>query len=214
MSCVMPEVAIQRIVQLGIQELRANKPHFDDIFAYLAENPLMTASYGTAYVDRVWTWFTTEKIPVVQAFLLTPERVPCYSIHLSSESEDESKASISDFYGDDDDGEIGINSFSVNVDIGIHGSKVAEQVLWMYYILNDILFRSKLRAQQLGIEIQTHSATDWQRENQKNPENIYTRWVRMRVSVFNTWKHTPHEGPYDIDAEVFAESGGVLVEEW
>ncbi len=124
---------------------------------------------------------------------------------------------ISDFYGDDDDGEVGVNSFSITVDIGIHGSKVAEQVLWMYYILNDILFRKKMLAQQLGIEMQSPSASDWQRENQKNPENIYTRWVRLKLRVFNTWKQAPHEGPYEVDAEVYAGSTNPdeeVVEEW
>lgn len=217
MAYVMPEVAIQRIIQYGINQLRSNRVLFDEVFAYLVEHPLMTASYGPNYLDKVWAWFSTEKIPVVQAFLLTPERIPCYSVHLSGESEDESAAGISDYYGDDDDGEIGINCFNITVDVGIHGSKVAEQVLWMYYILSDILFRNKKLAQQLGIEVQTYSASDWQRENQKNPENIYTRWVRMKLKVFNTWHQAPHEGPYDVDTEVDVssiDSSKPIVDEW
>ena len=202
MSHVMPEVAVQRIIQYGIKKIRTDKVAFDDIFAYVKEHPLMAAAYGPSYVDRIWQWFNTEKLPVVQAFLLTPERVPCYSVHLSAENEDESKASISDFYGEEEENELSVSSFNITVDIGIHGSKTADQVLWMYYILSYILFKTKPLAQELGIEMQTFSATDWQKESSKMPENIYTRWVRMRCTVFNTWSGDPFVGPFDLETEV------------
>jgi len=202
MSQVMPEIAVQRIIQHGLKQLRLSKPMFDDIFAYVKEHPLMVGAYGPTYVDRIWQWFTTEKLPVVQAFLLTPERIPCYSVHLSAESEDESKASIGDFYGEELESELSISSFSVTLDIGIHGSKTADQVLWMYYILSYILFKNKLLAQDLGIEMQTFSATDWQKDTAKMPENIYTRWVKMRCTVFNTWSTEPFSGPYDMETEL------------
>jgi len=201
MSHVMPEIAVQRVIQYGLKTLRSNRNAFDDIFAYVKEHPLMVAGYGPTYVDRVWQWFTTEKTPVIQAFLLTPERVPCYSVHLSVENEDESKAAISDYYGDEEDGELAISSFSVTIDIGIHGSKTADQVLWMYYILSYILFKTKPLAQELGLEVQTFSATDWQKDSAKMPENIYTRWVKMRCTVFNTWSNDPFEGPFDLEVE-------------
>jgi hypothetical protein len=201
MSRVMPEIAVQRLVQYGIQYLRSNRPMFNEIFAYLKDHPLMSTSYGQPYIDSIWNWFTTEKIPVVQAFLLTPERVPCYSIHLSSENEDESKAAMSDYYGDEEDNELSISCSNVTLDIGIHGSKVADGVLWMYYILSDILFRHKGLAQSMGIEIQTFSASDFQRDNSKLPENIYTRYVKMRLTTFDTWKSDSFEGPYEVEIE-------------
>jgi hypothetical protein len=204
----MPEIAVQRIIQYGIKNLRQNRNAFDDIFEYVKSHPLMSAAYGSAYVDRIWQWFTTEKLPVVQAFLLTPERVPCYSVHLSAESEDESKAAISDFYGDEEEGELGISSFNITIDIGIHGSKTADQVLWMYYILSYILFKTKPLAQELGLEMHTFSATDWQKDSAKMPENIYTRWVKMRCTVFNTWSNDVFVGPFDLEFEVDFERVG------
>jgi hypothetical protein len=202
MSFVMAEIAVQRLIQYGIQELRKDEEAFRDIFAYLVEHPLMVNGYGTSHVDKIWQWFNTEKIPVVQAWLLTAERVPCFSIHLSTESEDESKAALSDFYGEDDDADIGINSFVVNLDVGIHGSKTADQVLWMYYIASYILFRYKDVGRSLGLQIHTYSATDWQKDTAKNPENVFTRWIRMRVSTFNNWKFEKYQGPYEIETEV------------
>lgn len=209
MSYVMTEIAIQRLLQYGIQNIRSNKRIFDEIFAYQASHPMMIKSYGPTYVDKIWEWLNTEKIPVVQAFHLSAERVPCYSIHLSTEVEDESKAAISDFYGEGEDSDFGVNCFSVNIDIGIHGSKVAEQVLWMYYIASDILFRHKDIARSLGLEIQTYSATDWQKDAAKMPENIWTRWIRMRCTVFNTWEFNIADGAFeDVESEVDPEVNG------
>lgn len=187
MAWVMPEIAVQRLIQYGMQELRQNKSAFDELFAYARFHPLLLEAYGEQYVDKIWSWFTTERIRVVQSWILSPQTIPCFSIHLSNENEDESKSAISDYFGDGADSEIGINSMNVLVDIGIHGSKSADQVLWMYYILSYILFKYKSIARSLGIEIQTYSASDWQKESAKMPENIWTRWIRMRCTVFNTW---------------------------
>lgn len=201
MSHAMPEIATQRLIQYGIQELRANRAAFDEIFDFQINHPLMSQGYGQAYVDRIWEWFTTEKIRTVHSWILSPQTVPCYSIHLSTDSEMESNAAISDYYGSDDVGDIGISSFNVIIDIGIHGSKAADQVLWMYYILSYILFRYKPVAQSMGMELQTFSATDWQKEQSRMPENIWTRWVRLRCTVFHTWQAGVHEGPYEIQTD-------------
>ena len=201
MAFVMPEIAVQRLIQYGIQELRKNKPAFDEIFSYQIGHPLIEDAYGQEYVDKIWTWFTTERIRVVQAWILSPQTVPCFSIHLSNENEDESKAAIGDYYGEGEDGEIGINSFSTLVDIGIHGSKAADQVLWMYYIASYIMFKYKPVARSLGIEIQTYSASDWQKDSAKMPENIWTRWIRMRCTVFNTWQADEFQTITDLEAE-------------
>lgn len=187
MAWVMPEIAVQRLVQYGIYQLRQDKAAFDCIFEYQRSHPLIAEAYGPEYVDKIWTWFTTERIRVVQSWILSPQTVPCFSIHLSNENEDESKAAIGDFYGDGESGEIGISSMNVLVDIGIHGSKAADQVLWMYYILSYVLFKYKPIARSLGIELHTFSASDWQKDASKMPENIWTRWLRMRCTVFNTW---------------------------
>lgn len=203
MSHVMPEIAIQRLIQYGVQQLRQDRAAFDAIFDFQISHPLMSESYGQAYVDRIWEWFSTEKVRTVHSWILSPQTVPCYSIHLSSDSEMEANASLSDYYGSDDSGDIGISSFSVMIDIGIHGSKAADQVLWMYYILSYILFKHKNVAQSMGIELQTFSATDWQKEQSKMPENIWTRWVRMRCTVFHTWNsNVSNEDPYDVETEV------------
>jgi hypothetical protein len=206
MAWVMPEIAVQRLVQYGIYQLRQDKAAFDEIFSYQRSHPLLTESYGEDYTDKIWTWFTTERIRVVQAWILSPQTVPCFSVHLSNENEDESKAAIGDYYGDGEEAEIGIASMSVLVDIGIHGSKAADQVLWMYYILSYVLFKYKHVARSLGIDIQTYSASDWQKDASKMPENIWTRWLRMRCTVFNTWNADALKTATDIETSIQLEN--------
>jgi len=201
MAWVMPEIAVQRLIQYGIVHLRQNKDAFKEIFAYQIEHPVMSRAYGDAYVERIWQWFNTEKIRTVHAWILSAETVPCFSVHLASDSEDESKAAISDYYGssEEEEAEIGVSWNSITIDIGVHASKTADQVLWMYYILSYILFKYKPLAQSMGIELHTYSATDWQKETAKMPDQIWTRWVRMRCSVANTWSGQPFEGPFDLE---------------
>ena len=134
MAFVMPEVALQRLVQIGLSNLRVNRAAFNCIFAQFL-TPEMSGAYGQQHIDKIYNWFVSSKLPVLQAWSFDPTRVPAYSVHLADESEDESKAAISDFYGEGEDGDINVNCFNVTVDVGCHGSKTSDQVLWLYYIL-------------------------------------------------------------------------------
>lgn len=207
MSTIMPEVAVTRLIQYGINALRNDEAAFRDIFCFLSDNPLMAKEYGKEFVDRLWEWFNTDKIRVVQSWSLSPQTVPCYSVHLASEVEDESKASIGDFYGDIEEGELMVSAKTVTMDIGCHGSKSADQVLWLYYILQYILLKHKRIAEYLGLELQTQSASDWAKETGKVPENIYTRWVRLRTTVLDTW--LGDKSMYIDDLEVILKVEGV-----
>jgi hypothetical protein len=186
MSFVLTEIAVQRLITYGINKLRKDEKAFRDIFAYMTCNPLMSQQYGIDFVDKMWMWFSNSKIPALSAWSLTPQIVPCYSVTLASDTEDESKAAINDFYGDGEDGEIHVSPNTTTVDIGCHASRNPEEVLWLYYILQYIILKNKNIAEYLGLQLQTQSASDWAREN-KTPENIYTRWVRFRVTIYNTW---------------------------
>lgn len=202
MPMIMTEIAVQRLIQYGINELRKDEQSFRDIFCFLSEHPFMKNDYGPAFVDGLWEWFNSEKIRVVQSWSLNIQTIPCYSVHLASEVEDESKASIGDYYGDDEDNEIMVSPRTVSLDIGCHASKSADQVLWMYYMLSYYLLKHKRIAESMGLELQTQSASDWAKDNGKMPENIYTRWVRMRVTALDTWIGERFSGPYDLEVSL------------
>lgn len=214
MAFVIPQVSLQRVIQLGIAELRQNRAIFDQIFEYYTIDELANV-YGTSYIDGIWDWFTETKVPVVQAWSFDPQRMPQISIHLSSETEDQTKAAIGDHFGisDETESSIGTGVFTVNLDIGIHTNKNGDYVLWLYYIINYILFKHKTLAENMGMKLQTFSATDYNKESQYMADNVWSRWIRFRCTVENMWSGAPFNGPYEninlnLDAEL--ESGEIV----
>jgi|SRR5581483_899840 len=203
MSFIMPELVIQKIVQTGIDDLKADPSPLDELFACYLE-PEMIQDYGQGYIDQIKQWFTTTKIPVVQAWSLNAQRIPCYSIHLATELEDESKAAAGDYFGQGEDGTIGVGVFSVMVDIGCHANKSGDQVIWLYYILAYILFKHKLMAIRLGIQLHTWNASDYSKQHQYMAENIFTRWVRFRCTTQNAWIQDGLDQPDDVEIDLEA----------
>lgn len=187
MSFVMPEIVLQKVIEHGIKRLRANKAEFYDLFAQFTQDEL-AADYGEKYLDEVWNWFKTTKIPVVKAWNMNIQNIPCVSVHLANETEDETKAGLSDLAGIfDDEGETGTGVFTAMVDIGIHANKAGDHVLWIYYIVAYILFKHKLMAHRLGLKLHTFSASDYNKDANKMTENIWTRWIRFRCTTQNFW---------------------------
>ncbi len=182
----MVDIALQRVIQVGLDNLRSNPTAFNDIFGTYLE-PEMGTDYGQAYIDKIRTWFNSNKIPVVQSFSLNVQVMPCFSIHMASVNEDESKAAIGDHFGDVNGDEVGVAVNTVNVDIGIHGSKQGDYVLWMYYVLSYILFKEKMMAERLGLHLQTLSASDFDKDSKYVAENVWTRWCRIRCTTQNHW---------------------------
>ena len=115
---IMPEVSLQRVIETGIDNLRCCATAFNEIFA-LYTGTEMKDSYGQSYVDDIRTWFGDTVVPVTQAWAWDPTRVPSISVHLSDESEDESKAAMNDFLGFGDCDELRVGVMNVSLDIAI-----------------------------------------------------------------------------------------------
>ena len=186
----MPEVVVRRLIDLGIKELRANRPAFDDLFQQMAD-PQLNPDFSPNYVDQIWEWFSTTKIPVVQAWSFNAQKIPCVSIHLANETEDESKAALNDLAGEGENSDIGTAVFTVMVDVGIHVARGGDHVVWLYYIFSYILFKYKLLANKWGLKLQTYSASDYSKDADKSMNNVWTRWVRFRCTTQNFWAADP-----------------------
>ncbi|CAB4125732.1 hypothetical protein UFOVP53_212 [uncultured Caudovirales phage] len=182
MAMVLTEVALQRVIQIGIANLRANPAAFREVFAQYSSDA-MKASYGEAYIDKIQTWFNNTKLPVLQAWSFDPQKVPAISIHLADESEDESKASVGDYFGMGEDSEILVGTATVSLDIGIHADKTKDIVLWMYYIVVYILYKEKLTARGLGLLLYTYRANEYNKESKYMADNVWSRWVRFKCTV-------------------------------
>lgn len=205
MPHVMPQVALHRIVMEGIKILKANPDVLDDIFQYYTCEE-MDADYGQTYIDKIKTWLVTTKIPVVQAWSMNPATVPQVTIRLATEQEDEGKSAIGDHWGDSEEGHVGVGVFNVSMDIALHGTKNTDEVLWMYYMVNYILFKRKRHAEALGLQLHTFAATDYSRDIERSAENIWVRTIRFKATVQNFWDSDPFLDIDDIDVGIVFES--------
>lgn len=190
-SHVIPQVALHRVIWQGVSILKQNPDILDDIFSYYLVEPIQR-DYGQKYIDNIKTWFTNIEIPVVQAWSINPQQAPQIAIRLASEQEDENKAAINDHWGMGDDGDIGTSPFVVNLDILIMSPMNSDEALWLYYIVNYILFKRKRHAERLGLQLQTFSATDNARDSGKLADNIWVRTIRFRCIVQNFWDANPY----------------------
>lgn len=201
MAHVMPQVALHRIIWQGIQILKKNPAILDDIFQYYTLDPI-NRDYGQKYIDNVKKWFLETEIPVVQAWSLNPQQAPQIAIRLSSEQEDESKAAIGDHWDTGEDSDVGVSPFVVNLDVLIMANRNGDEVLWLYYMVNYILFKRKRHAERLGLQLQTFSATDNARDLGKMTDNIWVRTIRFRCIVQNFWDSEPYLDINDIDIDL------------
>ena len=187
----IPEVAIRRVIEDGMKGIRNNKSVFLEIFSDYTKDELAD-DYGSAYVEKLWDWFSTTKIPVIQSWSFNAQRIPCISVHLANEQEAEDKLAINDYAGTfDDDETTGTGAFTVMLDIGLHATKGGDHVLWLYYLSCYILFKMKPALERLGLKMGTFSASDYSRDAERMGNNIWTRWIRYRCTTQNFWGADP-----------------------
>ena len=204
MAWTLPEVAIRRVIDDSFKKLRSNKAAFEDIFSEFKQDEL-AEEYGADYIEQIWIWFTTTKIPVIQSWSMNVQKIPCISVHLANEQEDEGKLAFDDFGGNfDGNTETGTAAFSVMLDLGIHANKGGDHVLWMYYILAYVLFKNKPSLVRLGLEMGTFSASDYSKDAEKMGNNVWTRWVRYRCITQNDWAADSLQSVEDLDVNMKA----------
>ena len=203
---VLPEVVLQTALVKGIAELRAKPSILDEIFCQYVSETELQYIYGQEYLDGIKEFFTKTDIPVVQAFSFDPTKIPGISVHLASEQEDESKALLGDYFGQDDVGELLTGVMTVNLDIGIHADRSKDHVLWLYYMVSYILYKQKRLIRKMGLQNITFSASDYNKDSQYMAENIWSRWMRLRCTVQNYIEGIEAIEPDTIDLEVRFES--------
>lgn len=204
---VLPEVVLQNIISVGIKNIQSNTGVLDDVFAQYT-SPSLNSMYGVNYLDNVKSWFANTKVPVVQAWSFDPQKIPCISIHLGNETEDESKAAMSDFFGNDEANEIIVSPMTVMLDIGIHANRSKDHVLWLYYAISYIIYAYKERMRQMGLQLTTFNASDYNKDSKYMTENIWTRWIRFKCTVQNYIISDPLISVEDIVTDIDKETNG------
>ena len=198
---ILTEIVLQRAIATGIKSIKNNISILDDIFAQLSHNRLYQP-YGQTYINEIKSWFASTKIPVVQDWSFDVTQIPCISIHLGNEVDDESKAAIGDYFGNDENSEVIVNPMTVMLDIGIHADKSKDHVLWIYYIVNYILYKEKPMLREMGLQLITFNASEYNKEAKYMSENIWTRWIRFRCTVQNYIDGDIFNEITDVESEV------------
>lgn len=201
---VMPEIVVKRTLELGLYLFRNNPDLLDQVFNTY-KMPAFSAVYGQNYIDKIKTWVKTTKIPVVFGFNDNVDKVPSYTVHLSPEREDETRAAMEDAWGEDDAGDIGIGVFKVSLDIGCHGDKSGDHAIWLYYMANNILFQNKLFMEANGLTLVTFGADAHKKDVKYASENIWSRWISMQTTVTNSWYKQLATGTLDVSTKVYLE---------
>ncbi len=93
--------------------------------------------------------------------------------------------------------------FQDMVDIGIHGHTNQNTVLWMYYIISWLLFRFKSTLEARGIQLQTFSGTEFNKDMKFLGEHIYSRWMRFVAQTEVEWTETPYVNVDTVDLTDF-----------
>ncbi len=96
MSFFLPDLELEAILREGFAALRQDPTLITDLFGYLKQ-PYLYKKYGDKELNKLIKFFTTEEISIVHAFNLVQSSVPCISIQLIENPEEEAKDQLSDF---------------------------------------------------------------------------------------------------------------------
>jgi hypothetical protein len=78
--------------------------------------------------------------------------------------------------------------FRETFEIRVNTSINTDQAIWLYYIISYILMRNKDKFEEVGLETQTFSTSEFTRDIGKMPNNIWGRTLRFSFLVQHTWK--------------------------
>jgi len=99
MSITSFDIEVYAILKAGIAHIRSNIDVLDKIFDNFNSDHLKNL-YGKKEIERIKEFVRDNDIPVKLAWNLTPQDIPCYSLHLAQSTEDVGKAFLHDYAGE------------------------------------------------------------------------------------------------------------------
>lgn len=98
MSIRLPDLIVESIIRDGIQNIKNTPEILEDIFSDLVR-PYASRKYGMLEIDKIKTLLTgssAQEIAIVHSFHQVNASMPCFSIQLSSDAEDQRLARLDD----------------------------------------------------------------------------------------------------------------------
>lgn len=182
---------LQAIIETGLAWYRANPSVAGNAVFGQLNGPLLAARYGSAKITELTTFITTTNIPVVQHWSLVGKVLPCFSIQLMNGGEAENEAALGDLaevYTTLDGNGLPLtrNSYAYSpiretIQVGVHAATTPDYAKYLYYFFAYVMMAFKLTLEENGLELTTFEATDVSRLNEFLPENVFTRFVNVRM---------------------------------
>jgi len=79
-------------------------------------------------------------------------------------------------------------TFRETFEIRVNAQTNTDQAMWLYYIVAYVLMRNKAELEDLGLESQTFSTSEFTRDVGKAPNSIWGRTLRFTFLVQHTWQ--------------------------
>lgn len=83
---------------------------------------------------------------------------------------------------------VGSVCFRETFEIRCNAQTNTDQAIWLYYIVSYVLMRNKSKFEEVGIESQTYSTSEFTRDIGKEPNSIWGRTLRFSFLVQHSWK--------------------------
>lgn len=78
--------------------------------------------------------------------------------------------------------------FRETFEIRVNANTNSDEAIWLYYIIAYILMRNKDKFEEVGLESQTFSTSEFTRDVGKLPNSIWGRTLRFSFLVQHTWR--------------------------
>lgn len=96
MSFKLPDLIIESLIRDGLDNARRDPSVLEDVFCDLTRK-YAKKKYGNKEINKIIEIIQKDEISIVHSFNLVNSSVPCISIQLADDREDESRASMSNF---------------------------------------------------------------------------------------------------------------------
>lgn len=212
---IFPDFVLQTVVQETLEEISNDSNILDQLFSEF-KRAHFNKTYGQAEIDEIRAYFEKKQIRVVTSWSMVKSEYPCYSIQLLQSQEIDGEAALGDyleaeFLGDDGE-EVNKYPSSLNYPqtipdhtskVDVTGVPIRESILigshapdkpniarYMAWVLHYILRSKRNVLIDRGLDRSTIGFSDFARQNEYLPENIFTRFCTFGCVHYLTFKNT------------------------
>lgn len=101
MPMIIPDLIIESVIRDGFQNARRNEEVIDDVFGNLSR-AFAEKKYGDKEINKIKSLVQNNEVSIVHSFNLVDANMPCVSIQLLNDLEDERRAHLGDQIGFND----------------------------------------------------------------------------------------------------------------